>query len=287
MSTRQLSILAVLVVLVLVASQTLYVVTERERAVLLRFGEVVDDVAPGLHFKIPLVNTVRVFDGRVLTLDSTPERYLTVGKKFVEVDSFVKWRIKDVKAFYQATAGDRYQASTILSNLTNDGLRAEFGERTLTEVVSGERDELMESITQRINNQIQDQYGIEVLDVRVKAIDMPEDLSANVYSRMSAERAREAQENRSQGKELAEGIEADADRQKVVIEAQAQKESEQIRGEGDAMAAEIYAKAYNADPEFYAFYRSLNAYKSVFSQKDDLLVIEPDSDFFKYLNQQQ
>ena len=287
MSSKQVSLLVLAFVLVFIATQTLYVVNERQRAVLLRFGEVVEDVSPGLHFKIPFVNTVRIFDGRVLTLDSTPERFLTVGKKFVEVDSFIKWRIKDVKAFYQATAGDRYQASNILSNLTNDGLRAEFGERSLTEVVSGERDELMDAITRRINGQIQDQYGIEVLDVRVKGIDLPDDLSANVYRRMSAERAREAQENRSQGQELAEGIRADADRQKVVIEAQAFKESEQIRGEGDARAAEIYARSYNADPEFYAFYRSLNAYKQVFSDKSDLLVVEPDSDFFKYLNKQQ
>jgi len=214
----------------------------------------------------------------------TREHFLTKEKKNVIVDSFVKWKIVDVKSYYKATAGDMFQAANLLSNSTNKGLRDEFASRTLREVVSGERDKLMESITKKLNEQTQKEFGIEVLDVRVKGIDLPEDLSKNVYRRMSTEREREARETRSQGKELAEGIQADADRQKTILEANAQKDSEQIRGDGDAQAAAIYAQAFSKDPEFYRFTRSLKAYRDTFSGKDDVLLLQPDSDFFKYMN---
>lgn len=278
--------LIVLFIGIIVVSSSLYVVDEREVAIKLQFGEIVEsDIQPGLHFKLPFFQNVRKFDARVLTLDSRPERFLTVGKKFVIVDSFIKWRIIDVKAYYKATAGNRWQATTLLSNSTNKGLRDEFGSRSLTEVVSGERDELMAIITKKLNEQTRGEFGIEVMDVRVKGIDLPEDLSKNVYRRMSTEREREARETRSQGKELAEGIKANADRQKVVLEAEAYRKAEALRGEGDAVASATYAEAFQKDAEFYSFTRSLRAYTDTFSGKDDVLLLKPDSDFFKYMKQ--
>ena len=285
MSFKSMFSMILLVVLVVLGASSLYVVEERQVAVKRAFGEVVEsDIKPGLHFKIPFVHTVLKFDARIQTLDSRPERFLTKEKKNVIVDSFVKWKIIDVKSYYKATAGDLFQAANLLSNSTNKGLRDEFASRTLREVVSGERDKLMESITRKLNEQTQKEFGIEVLDVRVKGIDLPEDLSKNVYRRMSTEREREARETRSQGKELAEGIQADADRQKTILEANAHKESEQIRGEGDAQASAIYAQAFSKDPEFYRFTRSLKAYRDTFSSKNDVLLLQPDSDFFKYMN---
>jgi len=276
-------IIALLIGLVVVTS-SMYVVDEREVAIKLQFGEIIEtDIRPGLHFKVPFFQAVRKFDARILTLDSRPERFLTVGKKFVIVDAFIKWKIIDVKSYYKATAGNRWQATTLLSNSTNKGLRDEFASRSLTEVVSGERDELMAIITSKLNEQTKGEFGIEVLDVRVKGIDLPEDLSKNVYRRMSTEREREARETRSQGKELAEGIKANADRQKVVLEAEAYREAEQIRGDGDAIAANTYATAFNKDAEFYSFTRSLKAYTDTFSGKDDMLLLKPDSEFFKYM----
>ncbi|MAK92463.1 MAG: HflC protein [Oleibacter sp.] len=283
MSPKVMISVVLLGILLLVASQGLYVVTERERAIELKFGEVVDaDIEPGLHWKTPFINTVKRFDGRVLTLDTNPSRFLTLGKKYVIVDSFAKWRINDVRAYYKATSGDRMQASNLLSNLVNKGLRDEIAIRTLHDVVSGERDQLMTLLTATLNTQTQKDLGIEVLDLRVKAVDLPEDLSNSVYDRMSAEREREAREFRSQGKELAEGIRADADRQKTVIEAEAYRDAERTKGEGDAEAARIYAKAYNRDPEFYAFTRSLKAYTETFKQ-NDVLLLKPDSEFFRYM----
>ena len=276
-------IILVLLGLALVSS-SVYIVNETEVAIKLQFGEIVEtDIRPGIHFKMPFVQNVRKFDARILTLDARPERFLTIGKKFVIVDSFIKWRISDVKTYYKATAGNRWQATTLLSNSTNKGLRDEFAARSLTEVVSGERDKLMAEITEKLNQQTLNEFGIRVVDVRVKGIDLPEDLSKSVYRRMSTEREREARETRSQGKELAEGIRADADRQKTVLVANAYKESEQIRGEGDALSAGTYAEAYNRDSEFYAFTRSLKAYTETFSGKDDVLLLKPDSDFFKYM----
>ncbi len=277
-----LGIAALLVIMLGMSS--LFVVNETERAIKLQFGQIVeDDIQPGLHFKMPFVQTVKKFDARLLTLDARPERFLTAGKKFLVVDSFVKWRIKNVRAFYKATSGDRYRGATLLASLVNDGLRAEFANRTVQEVVSGERDELMAHLTKQLNDQAQSQFGIEVVDTRVKGIDLPDELMNNVYRRMSAEREREARELRSQGKELAEGIRADADRQKTILVAQAYRESEVTRGEGDATSASVYAKAYKRDPEFYSFTRSLKAYEETFNGAEDVLLLKPDSDFFKYM----
>ena len=284
MSGRQMSILIGMVVLLAIVSNSLYVVNERERAVLLKFGEVVStDIEPGLHFKIPIVNDVRRFESRLITLDSSPQRYLTAEKKALIVDSFVKWRVADAGKYYTATGGDEFSANSLLASRVDNGLRNKFGERTVYEVVSGERDALMAEITKELDEIALNELGIHVLDVRVKGIDLPPEVSNAVFTRMSTEREREARDHRSRGRELAEGIEADADRQKTVIEANAYREAEQIRGEGDAVAAEIYANAFNQDPEFYAFYRSISAYKSSFAGKEDLLVIDPESDFFRYL----
>ncbi|MDO6682403.1 MULTISPECIES: protease modulator HflC [unclassified Oceanobacter] len=267
----------------LLASQGLYVVNETERAIKLKFREIVDaDIQPGLHWKVPFIETVKLFDARVLTLDSSSARFLTAGKKYVIVDAFAKWRIEDVRAYYQATSGNRMEASKLLSNLMNKGLRDEIASRTMHDVVSGERDKLMTKLTALLNTETQAELGIEVLDVRVKAIDLPEDLSESVYQRMSAERDREAREHRSQGRELAEGIQADADRQKTVIEAEAYRDAERTRGEGDAEASRIYNAAFSKDPEFYAFTRSLNAYTETFNQ-NDVILLKPDSTFFRYL----
>lgn len=284
MSGRQISILIGLVVLVAIVSNALYVVNERERAVLLKFGEVVaTDIEPGLHFKIPIVNDVRRFESRLITLDSSPQRYLTAEKKALIVDSFVKWQVADAGKYYTATGGDEFSANSLLASRVDNGLRNKFGERTVYEVVSGERDALMAEITEELDRIALSELGIHVLDVRVKGIDLPPEVSNAVYARMSTEREREARDHRSRGRELAEGIEADADRQNTVIEANAYREAQQIRGEGDAIAAEIYANAFNQDQEFYAFYRSISAYKSSFAGKEDLLVIDPESDFFRYL----
>jgi membrane protease subunit HflC len=274
----------VLFAVVIILSASVYVVDETEVGIKLQFGEIVEtNIEPGVHLKVPFFQNVRLFDARILTLDAQPARFLTVGKKFVIVDSFIKWKIADVKAYYKATAGNRWQATTLLANSTNKGLRDEFASRSLTEVVSGERDQLMKIITDTLNEQTIGEFGIKVLDVRVKGIDLPEDLSKNVYRRMATEREREARETRSQGKELAEGIKANADRQKIVLEAEAYRKSELLRGEGDAIATNRYAEAYNQDPEFYAFTRSLKAYTETFSGKDDVLLLKPDSEFFKYM----
>tara|TARA_B110000967_G_scaffold144396_1_gene147796 strand:- start:2847 stop:3620 length:774 start_codon:yes stop_codon:yes gene_type:complete len=253
---------------------------------MLQFGEVVQfDIQPGLHAKVPFVNTVRVFDARVLTLDARPQRYLTLEKKALIVDSFVKWRIFNVADFYTATSGDEFTAAKLLASRVDTGLRNQFGERTLTEVVSGERDDLMSELLIELNQVVKSDMGIEVVDVRVKRIDLPQEVSESVYGRMRTEREREARELRSKGKELAEGIRADADRQETIIEANAYRDSELVRGDGDAVAAATYAEAFNKDPEFYSFYRSLDAYRKTFGAGGDVMLIEPDSEFFKYMNQ--
>jgi len=276
--------LIVLLIGVVVVSSSIYVIDERQVGIKFQFGEIVEsDLQPGIHFKMPIVQNVKKFDARILTLDTRPERFLTVGKKFVIVDSFIKWKIIDVKAYYKATAGNRFQATNLLSNSMNKGLRDEFASRTLTEVISGKRDQLMKDIAEKLNKRTKTKFGVEVVDVRVKGIDLPEELNQNVYRRMSTEREREARETRSQGKELAEGIRADADRKKTVIVANAYKESEQMRGSGDAIAANAYANAYTKDSEFYSFTRSLKAYTETFSGKEDVLLLKPDSDFFKYM----
>ncbi len=284
MSGKSMAAVVIALVLIVIGFNSLYIIKETDRAVLLKFGEIVNpDVKPGLHIRWPIINKVRKFDGRVQTLDAQPQSYLTVEKKRLIVDSFIKWRVIDPQKYYTATSGDEYKAAELLFPNVDAGLRNQFGERTLTEVVSGERDELMLELVNALSIQTKEELGIEMIDIRVKKIDLPQEVSASVYERMRTEREREARELRSRGKELAEGIQADADRQKAVIEANAYRDAQQVRGEGDAMAASIYAKAYNKDPEFYAFYRSLNAYKEAFNQQGDIMVLKPDSDFFRYL----
>ena len=286
MATRTLVTLIGLFVALVLASSTLFVVKETERAIMLQFGEVVQfDIQPGLHVKVPFVNTVRIFDARVLTLDARPQRYLTLEKKALIVDSFVKWRIDDVAVYYTSTSGDEFTAAKLLASRIDTGLRNQFGERTLTEVVSGERDELMAELLEELNQLVKTEFGMEVVDVRVKRIDLPQEVSESVYGRMRTERESEAREIRSKGKEFAEGKRADADRQETVIEANAYRDAELVRGDGDAKAAAIYAKAFNKDPEFYSFYRSLDAYRKTFGAGGDVMLLEPDSEFFKYMNQ--
>ncbi len=271
-----------LAIAVVIASFSFFTVTEREKAILFRLGEIVKtDFTPGLHWKTPFVNNVRKFDARIQTLDAEPERYLTGEKKNLIVDSFVKWRIKDVSNYFTSMGGDAVRANLRLSQIIKDGLRGEFAKRTITEAVSGERLQIMQLITEQANQQAQ-QFGIEIVDVRIKRIDFPPEISDSVYRRMRAERVRVAKDLRSRGAESAEKIRAEADRQRTVIIADAFRDAEVIRGEGDASATEIYAKAYGKDVEFYSLYRSLNAYKRTFASKDDVLVIEPNTEFFKY-----
>ncbi len=286
MQSKSFSALILIAILAMVGSNSLFIVGETERAIKLKFGEIVDaDIKPGLHFKMPVLHTIRKFDARVLTLDARPQRYLTLEKKAVIVDSFIKWRIANVQEFYQVTSGDELVAARLLAPRIDEGLRNQFGERTMYEVVSGERDEIMTELTARLNEITKEELGIEILDIRVKRIDLPPEVSHAVYERMNTERQREAREHRSEGKELAEGIRADADRQKQVVLAEAFRESERVRGEGDAIAAATYAKAYKQDPEFYSFIRSLEAYRNTFNSKNDIMILEPDSDFFNYMKQ--
>ena len=266
-------------------TQSIFVVKETERAVKLRFGEIVEyDVEPGLHFKLPVVNTVRKFDARILTLDAAPQSYLTSEKKALTVDSFVKWRVSDVAKYYTTTGGDEERLRRLLIQRVDAGLRNEFGTRTVKEVVSGQRDELMDKLSTQLNLIAKDELGVEVIDLRVKKIDLPPEVSESVFNRMRTERERLAKELRAQGNEVAEKIRATADKDKTIILADAYREAEEIKGNGDATATATYANAYSKDPEFYDFTRSLKAYQSTFESKSDILLINPDSDFFKYLD---
>jgi membrane protease subunit HflC len=282
---RLIPIVIGLFLLVILADSSLFVVKETERAVKLRFGRLVEsDIQPGLGWKYPWADAVRKFDSRILTLDAPPESFLTVQKKRLIVDSFAKWRIIDVDTYYKTTGGNEDQAMNRLAKRVNDGLRNEFGTRTLHEVVSGERDQLMRDIRDGLNNRVRESLGVEIVDVRVKRIDLPSEVSDAVFRRMKAEREKEARELRSQGLEEAEKIRSSAEREKTILEANAYSASELLRGEGDAQAAATYASAYNKDPEFYAFVRSLNAYRATFKNKGDIMLVDPQSDFFKYLN---
>ena len=251
---------------------------------LLKFGEVVNsDLEPGLHFKIPFVDSVRKFDGRILTVDSTPERFFTQEQKQLIVDSYAKFRVVDTAKYYTATSGEEFRAAALLSQRINDDLRNQVAGRSVQEVVSGERDQLMEAVKSRLNETVLTELGVEVIDVRVKKIDLPNEVSQSVYRRMNAEREKEARELRSEGKEIAEGMRAEADRKVTVIEAEAVRDAEIIRGDGDATATRIYADSFNRDPEFYAFTRSLNAYQQTFANGSDIMLLQPDSQFFQYL----
>ena len=285
--TNLVKTLIVLIAVLIGINSTLFVVSEFERGVKLRFGKLIEsDIQPGLHVKLPFVDNVRIFDARILSVDAQPASFFTKEKKRLIVDSYAKWRIANVEAYYKATGGIESVARNRLANRVNNGLREQFGNRTLQEVVSGERDLLMENITNNLNESVLEELGIEVIDVRVKRIDLPQEVSGPVYRRMTAEREKEARELRSTGKERAEKIRASADRERTIELANAYRDAEQLRGDGDAEAAKIYAQAYQRDPEFYAFVRSLNAYKQSFANKGDIMLVEPDGDFFKYLKQQ-
>lgn len=276
--------LAGALIVVLVVLSSVYIIPETHRGVLLRFGELIEtDIQAGIHFKVPVIDQVREFDVRLLTTDLPSRQYLTIEKKPLDVDSYIAWKIRDVDQFYRSTGGDEFRASSLLLSRVDNGLRDEFGVRTMVEVVSGQRDELMTTLTQRVNETAQKEFGIDVVDIRVKAIEFPGQVSQNVFRRMATEREALAQEFRSRGNELAEGIRADADRQRTVVLAEAFSKAETTRGEGDAEAASIYAEAYGSNSEFYNFYRSLEAYQNTFADKGDIMVIDTESDFLKYL----
>jgi modulator of FtsH protease HflC len=270
--------------LLVVAAMSLFTVDQRQYAIVFQLGEIKEVIRePGLNFKWPLIQNVRSFDRRILTLDSTdPERFLTAEKKPVLVDSFVKWRIDDVRKYYISVNGDEMVAKTRLSQTVNSGLREEFGKRTVHDVVSGARDQIMADVQKKADADTR-AMGVEIIDVRLKRVDFPTEVSEAVYRRMETERKRVANELRSQGAAEAEKIKADADRQREVIVAEAYRDAQKIKGEGDAKAASIYGQAFSQNPEFYAFYRSLEAYRSSFRSKSDVMVLEPNSDFFKYL----
>jgi len=273
-----------LLVVLVVLSASMFTVDQRQNALVFQLGEVVSvKTKPGLYFKLPLVQNVRYFDTRILTLDSAdPERFITSEKKNVLVDSFIKWRVIDARQFYVSVGGDETRAQIRLNQTVNDGLRAEFGKRTINEVVSGRREEIMSIIRAKADTDAR-KIGVQVVDVRIKRVDLPETVSENVYRRMEAERKQVANELRSTGAAEAEKIKADADKQKDVIVAEAYRDAQRVKGEGDAKASAVYASAYGKNPEFYAFYRSMQAYRESFRSKSDVMVLDPSSDFFKYM----
>ncbi len=272
------------VAVLIVVSMSVFVVDQRQNAIVFQLGEVVGvKTEPGLNFKIPLLQNVRFFDSRILTLDAgEPERFITAEKKNVMVDAFIKWRIVDVKQYYVSVGGDEIRAKTRLLQTVNSSMREEFGKRTIHEVVSGEREQIMNVLRTKTDSDAR-KIGVEVLDVRLKRVDFPLEISESVYRRMDAERKRVANELRASGAAEGEKIKADADKQREVILAEAYREAQKTKGEGDAKAAATYAAAFGRNPEFYSFYRSLEAYKQSFKDKNDVMVIDPSSAFFKYL----
>lgn len=285
-------LIVVFVLLVLLASGSLFAVKEGERAIVIQFGKVQRDDAtgdtkvfePGLHFKLPFIDSVRVLDARIQTLDGSPDRFVTSEKKDLIVDSYVKWRIDDFARYYLSTGGNKLQAEALLKQKVNNGLRSEFGTRTIAQIVSGERSALMNQAMEQASTS-SDELGIEIVDVRVKQINLPTEVSNSIFQRMRAERAAVAREHRSEGQEQAEVIKANIDAKVTVMLADAERNARQLRGEGDAIAAQIYAEAYSKNADFYSFLRSMDAYRNSFNSKQDVMVIAPDSDFFKYMNQ--
>jgi len=273
-----------LVILLVILSASMFTVDQRQNAMVFQLGEVVSvKKTPGLYFKVPLIQNVRFFDTRILTMDAAdPERFITSEKKNVLVDSFIKWRVVDVTQYYVSVGGDETRAQIRLNQTVNDGLRAEFGKRTIHEVVSGQREDIMNLIRTKADFDAR-KIGVQVVDVRIKRVDLPETVSVDVFRRMEAERKRVANELRSTGAAEAEKIKADADKQKEVIVAQAYRDAQRMKGEGDAKAAAEYAAAYGKNPEFYAFYRSMQAYRESFKNKSDVMVLDPSADFFKYM----
>ena len=272
------------VTVLIMASLSLFVVDQRQTAIVFQLGEMVSvKTEPGLYFKVPLMQNVRFFDSRILTLDTgEPERFITAEKKNVMVDSFVKWRIVDVKQYYVSVGGDEVRAKTRLMQTVNSSMREEFGKRTIHEVVSGEREQIMNVLREKTDADAR-KIGVQVLDVRLKRVDFPQEISESVYRRMDAERKRVANELRASGAAEGEKIKADADKQREITLAQAYREAQKTKGEGDAKASALYAAAFGRDPEFYAFYRSLEAYKQSFKNKSDVMVLDANSPFFKYL----
>lgn len=287
-------IIAVVVLLVLLASGSFFAVKEGERAIVIQFGKIQRDEAtgetrvftPGLHFKLPFIDSVRRLDARIQTLDGSPDRFVTSEKKDLIVDSYVKWRIDDFARYYLSTGGNKLQAEALLKQKVNNGLRSEFGTRTIAQIVSGERSALMNQAMEQASTS-SDELGIQIVDVRVKQINLPTEVSNSIFQRMRAERAAVAREHRSEGQEQAEVIRANIDAKVTVMLADAERNARQLRGEGDALAAQIYADVYSKNSDFYSFLRSMDAYKKSFSSKQDIMVIAPDSDFFKYMNQSQ
>lgn len=275
--------LPVIVVALILLSQSIYQVDQWEQAAVFRFGEIQKiDKEPGLHFMVPFMNTVKTFETRLINMDQAPQRFLTAENKYLIVDYFVKWRISNVKKFYTSTrGGDVEYANSQLGLRINRALRDEFGKRSVQQVVAGERGEIFD-IVEGTTEHLQDELGITVVDVKTKRIDLPEGVSHSVYDRMRAERLRAAKEHRAKGEEDAERIKAASDKERQIILADAYKDAQITRGEGDAHATDIYASAYNKDPDFFSFYRSLNAYRNSFSDKKDILLLSPDSEFFKY-----
>jgi len=284
MSKGTINLLIGVAIALVVLSMSTYIVDQREKAIVLRLGEMVDvKNEPGLYFKMPLVQNVRFFDSRILTLDTVdPERFITAEKKNVMVDSFIKWRIVDVEQYYISVTGDEERAKTRLLQTVNSSMREEFGKRTIHEVVSGERDEIMEVLRTKTDADAR-KIGVEVMDVRLKRVDFPLEINDSVYRRMNAERKRVANELRATGAADAEKIKANADKQREVILANAYRDSQKTKGEGDAKATAVYAKAFGKNTEFYTFYRSLEAYKQTFKDSSDVMVLDPSSAFFKYL----
>jgi modulator of FtsH protease HflC len=276
---------AVAFLVLMLLSSAIFTVRQTETAIKLQLGKVVrSDYEPGLHFKIPFIQNVRKFDIRIQSVDSNPEQFLTSEQKNLIVDSYIKWRIQDVVAYFTSVGGNAERAKLRLSETLADGLRGEFGKRTIQEVVSGDRAKIMDIITLQASQRARE-FGIEILDVRLKRIELPRDVSDSVFQRMEAAREQVAKELRSRGEASAVRIRAEADRESVEIIVKAERDAEQIRGEGDATASEIYAKAFGENPEFYALYRSLQAYRQAFKDRTDILVLEPDSDFFSYFKQ--
>lgn len=288
MSNRLLVLAFVLAVGGFLISDTIFAIRETEKAILLRFGAIQKpELEPGLHLKLPIVEEVKRFDARVLTLDSSPERFLTLEKKPLVVDSFVKWRVVEVAKYYTASSGDESRAQGRLAGRVRNGLRNEISRRDMHEVVSGQRDRLMSDLTAALDAEMRDEFGVTVVDVRVKRIDLPSEVSNKVYERMTSERNVLAQQYRAEGQERALEIRAAAERERAVISALAYKQAEILRGEGDASATEIYAGAFSQDEDFYEFYRSLSAYAKAFSERKDFLMVDGTGDFFKFLKDSQ
>ena len=283
-------IMVIIALLFILVVSSVFVVSEGQRAIVFQFSKITRDSSsgdmkifePGLHFKFPFINTVRKLDARIQTLDEAPDRFVTSEKKDLMVDSFVKWKIVDFSTYYLRTSGSIDNARALLKQKVNNGLRTEFGNRTIKEIVSGDRSAIMAKALESAESSRED-LGIEVVDVRIKAINLPTEVSASIYDRMRAERTAVAKEHRSQGQEQAEIIQATVDAKVTVMLATAQKNAYEIRGEGDAIAAKVYADSYSQDAEFFSFYRSLEAYEKSFNIKSDILVVKPDSDFFRYL----